>query len=254
MTSSTSSTTTSINTNVTTGGDLTSGTSSSSSTGNSTGTTSTTGAGTTSTSIPFITLSNVTVYIGVNGNYSSIIPNRFAAAVALSLNVDQSQVTSVTIELADARDADSRTRSLRTRSSFPAGVGGNVVCTAVISYSTLPPEVAVVQNAFNSTSSVVATYFAKLNATIVTVNITITSTERPILTTTTTTSLGGSKPNVNTIAVPVGLAVPGVVIIGAAGGFAFVKYRRNRRAAHRARHWDMHNMYSGLSISMVEYA
>jgi hypothetical protein len=120
-------------------------------------------------------------------------------------------------------------------------------------------------DSLNKTDSPVVQLFSDLNYTIVMVNYTY---NPPVVSVTTggpTTADGSSnsqwnsgltssapKADLNSIALPVGVVVPAVVILGAAGSFLFIKYRRNRRAAHRARHWDMHNMYSG--ISMVDYA
>jgi len=158
-------------------------------------------------------------------------------------------------------DTPNYTRSLHRapRDSNSSSTTPSFICTAVISYpnpSSNTSELESALSAVNSSSSWLVIYFSKLHATIVSVNYTITNSQELVTTTAatiTTTSIGSLPPKSDlSIAVPVGIVVPSVIILGAAGGFAFVKYRRNRNAAHRARHWDMHNMYSGLS--MVDYA
>jgi len=119
-------------------------------------------------------------------------------------------------------------------------------------YSTTPPDQNTLETSLNSSSSVVSKYFASINATIVSVNCSVVKQPDTITSTTTYTSVTEpTESNIN-VALPVGIVVPSVVILGAGAMFLFIKYRRNRSAALRARHWDMHNMYSGLS--MVDYA
>lgn len=158
------------------------------------------------------------------------------------------------------RDTQHQTRSLRTRGTK---ADGGMLCTATVNFEVIktPEETVELQTALNTTENPVAKFFSELNTTIVVVNVTYVKPEPPAPTLSGISStgslslgfnVGSPKANINNIAVPVGIVVPAVVILGAAGSFLFIKYRRNRRAAHRAEHWDMHNMYSGLS--MVNYA
>jgi len=255
--------TTSYNPNITTttGGELTSGTSTSSfSTANTSSTTdasSTTGAitptpypSTSTTGVLTVVQQQVNLRLVVNGNQSSVQASLFAATVAIWFNVDPSQVSGVAIVPADQKDAPTYTRSVKRASNTS---DGNFVCKAVISYDTSSPvnNVDIVANSGYDNNSVVAAFFRQFNATVVSINYTIINATFPSTTALPATTAPPIKPNLS-LAVPIGVVVPSVVLIGAGGTFAFVKYRRNRNAAHRARHWDMHNMYSGLS--MVDYA
>jgi len=184
----------------------------------------------------------------MTGNHSNIDLETFAYVMAAELGVSRSQISGLAIVPANTTAGNSGRSITSDDPTF--------VLLVTVSYSSPPDnQNTSISNALINSSSLVVNYLSRQDLNVVSVNCTV------ILVDTTTTSTSSGmflnvtdpipKTFLEKYVVYVAVGVPSVVVAGAGVVGGVTLFRRKANVMRRKRNWDMHNMYS--SISLVDY-
>jgi len=195
---------------------------------------------------------------------STLDLNTVKSLMAARLDVSPAQITDIEVVSVSPNKNDARRKNLRYTSSVNQTIPEiNFKLKASISSPVSSNETSItLRQFFKDNSSAINQYFSYLKLAVVSVDVYVDTKEVTTSgdswgTFSTSSSTAQSNPNTPTKSgvdkyfLYVVIGVPSLVLVGAVAGIIFVIFWRNRNAARRKTHWDMQNMYSG--ISMVDY-
>lgn len=199
----------------------------------------------------------------MSGNQTLLDTNTFASLFGVSIGLEANGVKGISVEPVNQNKNDARKRSFNNTSRDVTFL----LKAMIDSPSSLNETSIKVRQVLDDDDALLNRYFAMLF--IVVVDFDVYIEDVPISNTatsafSTTSPLSSTsliepspEPNISTKSVMdkyflyIVIGVPCIVLVGAAAGIVFVLFWRNRNVARRRAHWDMHKMYSG--ISLVDY-